>query len=92
MATAINSTAIRITWNEPETTNGVITGYGITYSFSNDILIGNVTVNGTQRAVIIGGLDPFTTYNVSVFATTVVDGAAATDSVQTDEAGIYNLF
>ena len=42
-----------------------------------------------MMTVNIADLDPFTTYDISVVAITVVAGPPATTSVRTEQAGMY---
>ncbi|XP_065903553.1 uncharacterized protein [Dysidea avara] len=81
----INSTAIIVSWSEPDITNGIITSYEILYSVGNILdtdaisIPVDVTTN-TSYHVIIGGLDPFTMYSVAVRAYTRIGGGELTDT------------
>ena len=85
MATADSSTEVTVEWGEPETPNGIIIQYSISYNLTGSDII-NVT--GTSRTVTIGDLLPFTFYEFTVVAFTVEMGPGASDSVQTQEAGM----
>jgi len=79
----INSTAIVVSWSEPNETNGIITLYEILYSVGNmssldTSVFVDVTTN-TSYQVIIGGLDPFTMYSVAVRAYTSIGAGELTD-------------
>ena len=87
----INSTAINVTWSEPDVTNGIIKSYEILYSVgnildTNVISIPVVVTTNTSYQVIIGGLDPFTMYSVAVRAYTSTGAGELTDtfSILTD--------
>ena len=89
----INSTAIIVTWNEPNVTNGIITMYEILYSSGNRTVLDDdaifVSVTATMNNVyefIINGLDPFTKYNVAVRAFTSIGAGNLTEtfSIYTD--------
>ena len=87
----INSTAINVTWSEPDVTNGIITSYEILYSVGNildtdAISIPVVVTTNTSYQVIIGGLDPFTMYSVAVRAYTRIGAGELTNtfSILTD--------
>ena len=87
----INSTAINVSWSEPDVTNGIITSYEILYSVGNIFdtdaisIPVDVTTN-TSYQVIIGGLDPFTMYSVAVRAYTRIGAGNLTNtfSILTD--------
>ena len=100
----INSTAIMVTWNKPDVTNGIITMYEILYSSDNLTVLDddatvvevNSTMNDTYK-LIIDGLDPFTVYTVAVRAFTRIGSGNLTDtfSIYTDPSSkrssyIYN--
>ena len=89
-ANEINSTAIVVSWSEPNETNGIITLYEILYSVGNmssldTSVFVDVTTN-TSYQVIIGGLDPFPMYSVAVRAYTSIGAGELTDifSILTD--------
>nr|WNS50028.1 tenascin-X-like protein 2 [Halisarca dujardinii] len=58
--TAASSSQIRLTWQQPDYPNGVITSYVITY---NEV---QVDTNTASLGYTMTGLQPFTTYNISV--------------------------
>jgi len=84
----INSTAIVVTWSEPDVTNGIITSYEILYSAGNILdtdaisIPVDVTTNISYQ-VVIGGLDPFTIYSVAVRAYTSIGAGELTDIFNT---------
>ena len=87
----INSTAIIVSWSEPDVTNGIITSYEILYSVGNildtdAISIPVDVITNTSYQVIIGELDPFTMYSVAVRAYTRIGGGELTNtfSILTD--------
>ena len=97
----INSTAITVTWDEPDVTNGIITMYEILYSSGNLTVLDddatvveiNSTINNTYK-LIIDGLDPFTVYTVAVRAFTRIGAGNLTDtfSIYTDPFSKYSSY
>ena len=77
-------------WGEPETPNGIVRQYMISYNLSGSDVI---TLTGTVRTVTIGDLLPFTFYEFTVVAFTIETGPGASDIVRTEEAGlcVYTL-
>ena len=74
---AINSTAIRVMWNPPLSSerNGIIRGYQLYYQpIRNARPAGDMTMkdyeNGNQTEAVIGGLEPETEYQFTVSAYT----------------------
>ena len=100
----INSTAITVSWDEPEVTNGIITMYEIFYSVGNHAVLNvdddtmvlvDATNTSARYEVVIGGLDHFTAYTVAVRAHTLIGPGNLTDtfSILTDPFSklvIYN--
>ena len=89
----INSTAVIVTWNEPDIANGIITMYEILYSLGNHSILDNNTstvwvneTTNTSYAIVISGLEHFTVYTVAVKAYTRIGGGNLTDtfSILTD--------
>ena len=72
-------------WSEPDTPNGIVRQYIISYNQSGSDVI-NAT--GTDRKVTIGDLLPSTFYEFTVVAVTVTAGLGASDTVQTHAAGL----
>ena len=72
---------------EPATTNGIITEYRISYNLTDNNII-TVTAGASDRTVTISDLAPFTVYEISVVAVTIVAGPATTINVQTEQAGL----
>ena len=75
-------------WDEPDTLNGIVRQYIITYNLSGSDVI---TLTGTARRVTIGNLLPFTVYEFTVVALTIETGPGASDIVRTEEAGLCVL-
>lgn len=48
LVSELNSSAIRVRWNRPFMTNGIITSYTITYNVSGNISSEDVDYNGQQ--------------------------------------------
>ena len=72
-------------WDEPDTPNGIVRQYIISYNQSES---DDINVTGTARTVTIGDLLPFTFYEFSVVAFTIETGPGASDIVRTEEAGL----
>ena len=72
-------------WDEPDTLNGIVTQYIISYNLSDS---DDITLTGTARTVTIGDLLPFTVYEFTVVAFTIETGPGARDIVRTEEAGL----
>ena len=85
-ATTINSTAIRVSWNPPNVTNGIIRYYTVVYGRNDSSE--TQKLNSTDTTVIVTSLDPFSTYVFYVLAFTVeLSNRSESDSAQTSEAG-----
>ena len=70
----MTSTSAAISWREPlpDEHNGILLGYSVTVMNAKDNM--KLQVNATRifiSDVVLSPLEPFTTYNVSVAATTV---------------------
>lgn len=63
--TASDPGTLNVTWAEPTTPNGVIISYTVA---ANNRAIVRADVTGTE--VVLSGLDPYTSYSVSVQACT----------------------
>ena len=84
VATPLHSTALRVTWEEPnfEDQNGVLQDYVITYSTVGNAIKMMMTVEITE--VILSGLEEFTDYMLMVNASTLVGvGPGAVVTVRT---------
>jgi len=70
----INSTAVDLSWQYPESPNGEIRGYSILYSSipDNEMVILNTTLDtiddNSNQTTIVSGLTPFTLYGFRVRA------------------------
>jgi len=69
-ATAVSSTIIQLTWNQPSTLNGILHDYKVKYKLSSDSNFGTPISVGTQLTYNFSGLKPFTDYELQVQATT----------------------
>ena len=79
-------------WNRPETPNGIIRGYLITYypTTFNDSTLTVMTqdVAGNVTSFVLTGLEIYTTYSISIQGRTVLLGEASTTvNVTTEEDG-----
>ena len=93
---SINSTSILVNWEQPESPNGILRLYRVTYVYTSTAQSGatSVTVNTTNNftSVVIDGLEPFTMYSVSVVGVTVGDGPSSENvTVMTNESGRCNV-
>ena len=83
----INSTAIRLTWDEPLLPYGILLSYTIKYNTSN----GNISrvVNSTEpRDIIIAELQEHTWYRFEIVASTRIgDGPYTYLTARTDISG-----
>ena len=69
--TAFSSTSISLTWGYPATPRGLIEGYLIMYNATGMEIVKNITISTTDTGMqnyTIGGLTPYTEYNISVMA------------------------
>ena len=86
----LNSTTIEVTWSTPALTNGNLLRYRVLYaSVQEGAQEINITddLNITTMYITIGGLTPFTTYEVTVSAfTRIGEGDVEVRSVSTDPA------
>jgi cytidine deaminase len=57
IATEVNSTHVTVEWDEPDTPNGIVRQYIISYNLSES---DDITLTGSARTVTIGDLLPFT--------------------------------
>ena len=83
-ADPIASTMVKLSWNPPNVTNGILLYYTVVYSNSTDTLMmvyNNETLNDT-----IASLNEDTSYSFVIYANTSAgDGPNATDSAVTFE-------
>ncbi len=92
--TAVNATALRISWAPPLDPNGIITHYTIYQR--NDPFEGEGLVVGTVTAdvltFVVGGLRPFTRYEFRVVSHTVAGGTPSDWSDgQTEQSGRWTV-
>lgn len=74
----INGRSLLISWEEPLVPNGMIRHYTITRATSNSVPVTLIVVNDTVFDYTDQGLNPFTSYNYTVIATTA-GGSTETD-------------
>jgi hypothetical protein len=81
VSTIINSTAIKLMWDEPRQLNGVLVSYTITYNTSEDL----VSRTEALESVEIGGLEENTWYRFYIVASTRIgSGPSASLTTRTD--------
>jgi receptor-type tyrosine-protein phosphatase Q len=84
LSTVVNSTAVKLTWNEPLLPYGVLISYNITYNTS-DSNISRFEYATDPREVVIGGLEEHTRYRFEIFASTRIGrGPAVSLITRTD--------
>ena len=87
ISTVINSTAIKLTWDEPLLPYGVLVSYTITYNTSD----GNISIvkSSTEtREVVVGDLEEHTRYMFAIVASTQIgSGPSASVVTRTDISG-----
>ena len=83
---SINSTALQLGWNLPSLPNGIIVAYHMEYNRSaSDIWESTLYSNTTT--LIVAGLDEYTVYNFSLYASTRIgDGPTAVILGRTNES------
>ena len=87
MATATSPTSIMITWDmvPPIDQNGVITMYEVLYepleTFNGAIMSNTTTVDGMTLTAVLGGLEEFVDYTISVRAYTSAGEGPYSDGV-----------
>ena len=90
-ATPINSTSVLISWDSPESPNGIIDSFLVTYvrlDPAGGVLSDTVSTTGDTTTMVIDNLEPFTWYNVSVVGVTIAPGTPSdVEMVRTDESG-----
>lgn len=74
MVVVLNSTAVELSWEYPDTPNGEIRGYSILYAEfpQNEEVQINITLDmvndASNQTTVVGGLVPFTRYSFRVRA------------------------
>ena len=90
-ASTINSTAVRISWNPPDITNGIIRYYTVVYLLNDSLQA--MELNSTDVTVVVTGLDPFNHYVFYVLAVTVASSdPSENDTALTGEAGKISTY
>ena len=95
--TDTTATTISLSWSPPEESeiNGIITSYTIRYNVVEQLGVANpddtvltMMVAGTINEATLMDLFNFTTYRISITATTIAEGPADSLTQQTDENGL----
>ena len=96
-ASTINSTAVRISWNPPDITNGIIRYYTVVYRLNDSSE--TMELNSTDVTVAVTDLNPFNYYVFYVLAFTVAssdpsenDTALTAEGGNTYEAIAYTVY
>ena len=85
-ASTINSTAVWVSWNPPDITNGIIRYYTVVYRLNDSSE--TMELNSTDVTVVVTGLNPFNYYVFNVVAFTVASSdPSENDTALTAEAG-----
>ena len=85
-ASTINSTAVRVSWNPPDITNGIIRYYTVVYRLNDSSE--TMELNSTDVTVVVTDLNPFNYYVFNVLAFTVASSdPSENDTALTAEAG-----
>ncbi len=85
IANSTSSTSIEVTWVMPESPNGIIRGYVVTYNLTGVGGINESTV-GPVTSIELTNLQKYTEYTVVVQAVTVERGNASVPmTARTDE-------
>ena len=85
-ASTINSTAVCISWNLPDITNGIIRYYTVVYRLNDSSE--TMELNSTDVTVVVTSLKPFNYYVFYVLAFTVASSdPSENDTALTAEAG-----
>ncbi len=103
LADVLNSTAIRLTWNEPSDPNGVVLSYHLDASVSTqDSYITETGLegldstlgNGDLREFVLTGLHPYVQYVFRLSAATSIGQGNATlpREAMTQEAGVCGVW
>ena len=91
-AEALTSTAVNVSWMEPDTQTDSISEYLVQYAITGSSATMNTTTTSVT-SVILTDLTPFTMYTITVMAVgAVVMGEPATVTVETLEAGQCTVF
>ena len=85
-----SSTSVRVAWDRPETPNGIIINYVISY-YPTDVGASssmNTSTGNNNEVTDLTELDIYTSYTITVTAVTVTQGGPSTSlSVFTNEDG-----
>lgn len=65
----MNSTAVHLSWSQPLLPNGIIVAYHINYNLSA-FINANITVGAVPTEFDVVGLNEYTAYNFSIYAST----------------------
>ena len=90
MAYNTSSTSIMVTWQPPQSTNGIIRGYQVNYTSSGGTWTTSVVDTGVINSIVLTNLSIYTTYTIFVRARTVTLGNSSTSIfVSTNEDGKF---
>ena len=90
MAYNTSSTSIMVTWQPPQSPNGIIRGYQVNYTSSGGTWTTAVVDTNVTNSTLLTGLSIYTTYTIFVKARTVTLGnSSAIVIVSTNEDGKF---
>ena len=79
---------IELSWNSPSVTNGIIVGYTVIYSHTDNSNTFMITYNDSTFEDTINNLNKYTEYTMVIYANTSAGaGDNATSTVRTLEDG-----
>ena len=82
----VSAFALLLEWSSPDTPNGVITVYNIYITYDNGSLE-NMTLDGSEKSYLIGGLSPHQLVYVNISASTIAgEGPSFRLNQRTDQA------
>ena len=90
--TVLNSTAMRVTWEQPALPNGIVLGYGLHQKALKDN-IEMLLFSGMGFSFTVTSLQPFTVYEFRVNASTIAgSGFSEWTQIKTFEDGKSYFF
>ena len=75
---ALSSTSLQLFWSCPTSPNGVIVAYHILYNETASEQ-GHMSLEGNKTSAVVSGLDEYTVYNLSLYASTRIGDGPTTN-------------